>query len=591
MTSTGFEARATAFSTVTDALRLRREKQPDEAAYIFLRDGEEPGDTLTYRELDDDARSRAAALAGAGLAGGRAVLLYPSGLEFIRTLLGCLHARIAAAPVQVPNRRSSLRRLRRIADDAGTTTVLTTGAIKQRLEADFADAPELHGLVLIDTESLVPPADGWSGAAPEPGDIALLQYTSGSTGDPKGVMVTHANFVANVAETEESWPLRTDDVVVSWLPLFHDMGMLFGIMLPLCAGIPAYLMAPEAFIRRPQRWLRAISRFRGTHAAAPSFAYDLCVRAAETAPGDALDLSCWRVAANGAEPVRWHTIEAFTERFAAAGFAAEAMCAGYGLAENTLKATASVESELPSVRWVSSRALREGRAEPAVAGAADVQPLVGSGRAAGRTRVRVVDPQTRALCPPGVVGEVWIHGPCVALGYLDRAGETAETFAARIAGDPTDAAYLRTGDLGFLVDDELYVTGRLKDVIIRSGRNYYPQDIELLAESAAEGLRTNCAAAFSVDDGRTEQLIVVVEADGRVLRATGPAQLRDRIHAAIRDGVRLDADQILLVQRGTVPRTSSGKVQRRACRSLYLDGQLTAAEPVQPVRAGAADVR
>ncbi|MEU8333844.1 fatty acyl-AMP ligase [Micromonospora sp. NPDC048839] len=591
MTSTGFEPRATAFSTVTDALRLRREKQPDEVVYVFLRDGEEPDGSLTYRELDAAARLRAGALAEAGLAGGRAVLLYPSGLEFIRTLLGCLHARIAAAPVQAPNRRSSLRRLRRIADDAGTTTVLTTGAIKQRLETDFADAPELWGLTLIDTESLTAPTADWIGAAPEPDDIALLQYTSGSTGDPKGVIVTHANFLANVAETEESWPLRPDDVIVSWLPLFHDMGMLFGIMLPLCSGTPVYLMAPEAFIRRPERWLHAISRFRGTHAAAPSFAYDLCVRAGAAALGDTLDLSSWRVAANGAEPVRWHTIEAFTERFAAAGFAAEAMCAGYGLAENTLKATAAAEEDLPSVRWVSSQALREGRAEPAADGAEGAQPLVGLGRAVGRTTVRVVDPQNGGVCPPGVVGEIWIHGPCVATGYLDRPRETDETFAARIAGDPSGQAHLRTGDLGFLLDGELFVTGRLKDVIIRNGRNFYPQDIELLAESSVDGLQTNCAAAFSVDDGLTEQLIVVVEADGRVLRATGADELRKRVHAAIRDGVRLDADRVVVVRRGVVPRTSSGKVQRRACRALYLNGELKSAESAAVVRAGAADVR
>ncbi|WP_327345458.1 fatty acyl-AMP ligase [Streptomyces europaeiscabiei] len=566
---------ATRVTTVTEALHRRGVEQPDEIAYVHLRDGETPDGSLTYGRLETDAHTRAAALGAAGLAAGdSALLLYPSGLEFVRTLLGCMYARVAAAPVQVPTRRRGVERLRRIADDAGTTTILTTGALKADLERQFADLPELAGITLIDTEALPASPAAWYGPAPLPDDIALLQYTSGSTGDPKGVMVTHANFLANVTETEDIWPTGPDGVVVSWLPLFHDMGMLFGILLPLCSGVPAYLMEPAAFIRRPLRWLEAISAYRGTHAAAPSFAYELCVDALRAAEDTELDLSSWRVAANGAEPVRWRAVRAFTETFAPYGFAPRAMTPGYGLAENTLKATASPADRPPTVLWVSSAALKDGRVEVAGETSPGAQPLVGSGFPSSTTRVRVVDPATATPCEPGRIGEIWIDGPCVALGYRERPRETEETFGGRIAGESGATRHLRTGDLGFLHAGELFVAGRVKDVIIRNGRNFYPQDIELSAESAVAGLRPNCAAAFSVDDGERERLVVVVETDGRVLRRTGAEALREAVRAAVHDGQRLPADEVVVVRRGALPRTTSGKVQRRACRKLYAAGEL-----------------
>ncbi|MGW7367210.1 fatty acyl-AMP ligase [Streptomyces sp. NPDC054841] len=573
-------------TTVPEALLLRSEKDPDETAFVFLRDGEEPEGSLTYGQLRAAALDRAAALAGAGLGpGDRVVLAYPSGLEFVRSLLGCMIARVAAAPVHVPTRQRGVARLRQIADDAGAAVVLTTEAVKRDLEGRFGAGPELAGLTLVATD-LTPDGvgAGWTDL-PGPDDVALLQYTSGSTGDPKGVVITHHNFLSNVAETEELWPSPSDGAVVSWLPLFHDMGMLFGIMLPLCSGLPAYLMAPDAFIRRPGRWLEALSRFRGTHAAAPNFAYELCVQAlAEGKVADGLDLSAWRVAANGAEPVRWRTVRAFTEAFADAGFAPEAMCPGYGLAENTLKASGGDWHTRPRVLWVDSAALLAGRVERVgspgpddVEGPEGAQPLVSSGVTVSGTRLRTVDPMTRTACAPGEVGEIWLNGPCVAAGYLGRPQATEETFGARIDGESDSAAYLRTGDLGFLLDGELYVTGRLKDVIIRKGRNHYPQDLELSAESAVVGLHTNCAAAFSVDSGESERLVLVVEADGRVLRTLQPEVVRELIRQAVRDRNGLEPDEVVLVRRGVLPRTTSGKVQRRLCRTRYVEGELKAA--------------
>ncbi|WP_333767848.1 fatty acyl-AMP ligase [Streptomyces sp. IBSBF 2435] len=564
--------------TLPDALRLRSEKQPDETAYVFLRNGEEPHEALTYRELYSDVGLRAAAFAAADLSGRNAVLLYPSGLEFIRTLLGCMYGRVACAPVQVPRRREEVQRLRRIADDSGTTTVLSTAEVVHDLQERFGDMPELDGLTFLATDTLAYSPDAPVPAPPGPDDTALLQYTSGSTGDPKGVVVSHANFLANVVETDELWPCEPDGTVVNWLPLFHDMGMLFGIVLPLWAGIPSYLMAPDAFIRRPARWLEAIARFGGTHAAAPSFAYELCARAAaDGKTGDVGDLSRWRVAANGAEPVRWATVRSFTEAFAPYGFDPRAMCPGFGLAENTLKATGTRQDREPVVQWLSAEALREGNAQPVGEVAEGAVPLVSSGGTVGRTRVRIVDPAEREVLPEDRVGEIWINGPCVAGGYLGRPVVSEETFRARVAGaDDSGETYLRTGDLGFLHEGELYVTGRLKDVIIRKGRNHYPQDLELSAERAVPGLHPNCAVAFSSEDGEREQLVVVVEADGRLLKSLGAETLRLRVYDAVRDMHRITPDVVLVVRRGALPKTSSGKVQRRACKQRYENGELTA---------------
>ncbi|MCQ1582570.1 fatty acyl-AMP ligase [Streptomyces parvus] len=571
--------------TLTGLLRLRGERQPDDTAYVFLHNGEDPRESLTYGELAGAVDVRARWFAARGMSGQSAVLMYPPGLEFIVTLLGCMGSGVAAAPVQTPRHLKDVERIRRIARDSGATAVLTETALRGELEDLFGDLEDLLGLTVLDTAGL-PAAEsgvpGPSGPVPAPGpdDVALLQYTSGSTGDPKGVVVTHANFLANVAETDALWPCAPDGTVVSWLPLFHDMGMLFGVVMPLWAGIPSYLMAPAAFIRRPARWLEAIARFRATHSAAPSFAYEMCARAAaEGKAGGVGDLSSWRVAANGAEPVRWRAIRDFTEAFAPHGFRPEAMCPGYGLAENTLKVTGGGQDREPTAVWLSSAALGEGRVEIVDARTPGAVPVTSSGRTVAGTEVRIVDPGTSRACPPDVIGEIWVSGPCVAAEYWGRPEASAETFGARMRdadGRPGDGrTYLRTGDLGFLHAGELHGAGRFKSRTIHQGRNYYPQDVELSAERSADGLHPNCAVAFAVERDGKERLVVVVEADGRTVRAHGTESLRERVVRAVHDHHRLTADTVLLVRRGAIPKTSSGKVQRRACRTLYEEGELT----------------
>ncbi|MEW2266311.1 fatty acyl-AMP ligase [Streptomyces sp. NPDC047853] len=570
--------------TVIDLLHEQVGARPDDVAYVFLRNGEEPAETVTYRQLCDAVWAQATDLHTRGLSGRRALLMHPAGLEFVRTLLGCLRARVLAVPVQVPDRQEHLRKIRRIADDVGASVLLTTMEVKTDVERRFAATPELHGLTLVAIDATAASATAEPPVAPPVAhDIALVQYTSGSTGDPKGVMVRHANFHANAIQTERQRPLGPDGRMVSWLPHFHDMGLMFGIVLPLYAGAPSYLMAPGAFIRRPARWLEAIARVGATHSVAPSFAYELCAQAAARGEMSGVgDLSRWRFAGNGAESVRHATIEAFYAAFASHGFDQRAMCPGYGLAENTLTATATPEGRAPAVAWLSARALQAGRVESVAPSAPGARPVVSCGTPVPGTRVTIVDPVTRRPVDAGRVGEIWLDGPSVAAGYWGRPQDSEQIFRARTeqtGAAPqaalTDRPCLRTGDLGYLQDGELYVTGRLKDVIVRQGRNYYPQDIELAAERAVPGLRPNCAAAFAAEDGRCERLIVVVEVDGRVLRNTGLDGVRDRIRRAIDDTHRLPVHEVVAVRRGALLKTSSGKIQRQACKLAYLRGHLS----------------
>ncbi|MEV7779612.1 fatty acyl-AMP ligase [Kitasatospora sp. NPDC088351] len=557
----------------------RADEMPDTVAYVYLRNGEEVGEEVTYGQLHREVLARAGALAG--LAGERrsAVLMYPNGLEFIRAWLACTAAGLMGAPVQVPTRHHAVQRLRTIADDARTTLVLTTREVRDQVLTDFAGLPELEGLEIVATDELPVPAAGTALPVPALSDVALLQYTSGSTGTPKGVMVTHANFWFNAGETDQLWPLEDDGSVVSWLPFFHDMGLLLGIVLPLWAGRPSYLMGPEAFIRRPGRWLEALSRFGGTHSSAPNFAYDLCVRS-DSVRGS-IDLSRWRMAANGAEPVREHTLRDFAGKYAASGLESAALAPSYGLAEHTLKVSGSGPGIEPAPLVLDARALGRGKVVP-VAGEPEAvtgtSTIMSVGRTVGDTRVRIVDPHTLREAAPDEVGEIWVTGPCVAAGYFGREEESERTFRARISGAGADGPFLRTGDMGFVHGGDLFVTGRLKDLIIVKGRNHYPQDLEHTVEGSHPLLRPASAAAFPVDDGREESVVVVVEGDSRVGRYASAEEVTTAVREALRRNHRIDVADVVLIRRGTLPKTTSGKVRRRPCREQYLTGTLNRLE-------------
>ncbi|MFD9440595.1 AMP-binding protein [Streptomyces sp. NPDC060006] len=557
---------------LVDVLHRGAEENPQEIVYAYLREGTEVEESVTRADLDRAARARAALLQVSGLTDRHAVLAYPHGLEFIHAFTGCLYAGIAGAPVKFPGRRADLARLAPIAESAGTTTVLTTCSGHRELLERFPDAPELHELNWIETDA---GSDGreesWAVPDITPEHLALLQFTSGSTGHPKGVMVSHRNFAQQAAALKAALGFGDDSVIVSWLPFFHDFGLVFSVVAPLQLGVPAYLMSPGAFVRRPRRLLEAVSHFRGTHVGGPDFGYDLCVRGAAS-DLDQLDLSSWRVALNGAEPVRDATLRRFTETFKAAGFDPRAYSPAYGLAEGTLVVSAKRVADLPRTVRVSAAALAENRVVVTDRTTGSTS-LVSCGPALPDTVVRIVDPVDRLPCGEEEIGEIWVRGASVAQGYWRRPEATSQTFGARIPGEESQGPFLRTGDLGFLQDGQLFVTGRRKDMIILQGHNHYPQDIEYVAESCHPSLTSGSAAAFALERDGAEQLAVVVEVTGAALEETTAELFAQRVRDAVWSDCQLSASEVVIVRRGALARTTSGKIQRRECRRRLETGE------------------
>jgi acyl-CoA synthetase (AMP-forming)/AMP-acid ligase II/3-oxoacyl-(acyl-carrier-protein) synthase/malonyl CoA-acyl carrier protein transacylase/acyl carrier protein len=573
---------AAKFDSLVQLLQERARSHPSRWAYTFLRNGEAEAGSLTFGELDARARAIAARLQQQALPGARALLLYPSGLDFIAAYFGCLYAGVIAVPAYPPKSgrlERILPRLRAIAADAGVSVVLTieTG-ITASSDIQRA-APEFPQVNWIATDQIADSlAENWVEPSIDGDTIAFLQYTSGSTADPKGVVVSHLNLLSNLEATDRLFEHDADSVMVTWLPLFHDLGLIYGLLQPLYNNIPCYLMSPEAFLQRPMRWLEAISRYRGTHTAAPNFAYEICVRKSTAQQRAALDLGCWKVALNAAEPVRRTTMERFRDAFAPGGFPWRAFSPGYGLAESTLKVTGTRWDQPPVFLNARREALEQHRVVVgADADEADVVSLAGCGQTGVDASVAIVHPESRARCSDDEVGEIWVSSANVAMGYWNRSDATEETFRAYIANSD-EGPFLRTGDLGFLRDGNIFITGRLKDVVIIDGRNHYPQDIEQIAEEFHPAFRPSCSAAFAVDDGGREQLVIVLEIDLRKAGAQGEqafAALAASLAARVWHEYDVPVSAIAMLKPGAVPKTSSGKIQRRACRAAWLDGKLT----------------
>jgi len=567
---------------LTELLISRAVEAPDHWAYLFLAEGEVEAGRLTWRELDERARSVAATLRESCAPGVRALLLFPPGLDFVVSFFGCLYAGVVAVPAYPPRPRRDDPRLRSVARDSSPAVVLTTSSLLAGAAQLIERTPELAEVRWLAADAL-PAAGAWEGAALRPEDLAFLQYTSGSTASPKGVMVSHGNLAHNERMIQAAFGQDEESVVVGWLPLYHDMGLIGNVLQPLWSGGRCVLMAPAAFLQRPRRWLEAIDRYRATTSGGPNFAYDLCARRIGPAEREGLDLSSWRVAFNGAEPVRAETLERFAAAFAPCGFRRQAFFPCYGLAEATLLAAGGAGG----ARTASFSGASLERHQPeAPRGAEPERRLVGCGGPWLEQRLAIVDPETGAESPPGRVGEIWLAGPSVAQGYWGQPEETERAFRARLAGaagadgaDGDDAErFLRTGDLGFFAAGELFVTGRLKDLIILRGRNHYPQDLELTAERSHPALRPGSGAAFSVDVEGEERLVIVQEVERR---AEGHADLGE-IGAAVRRSItgehEVPVREVVLVRAGTVPKTSSGKIQRRLCRSLYQESRLEVLE-------------
>lgn len=560
-------------------LRSRAEKAPHQLAYTYLADGEREAGTLTYGELDRQARAIAAFLQREGQANQRVLLLYPNGLEFIAAFFGCLYAQAIAVPAYAARQSRAMERLISMVKDSGATSVLSTASMLDSLRPAWSESPELRSLTTLPTDALAPGLAGaWSPPTLAPDTLAFLQYTSGSTSLPKGVMVTHRNLLYNSEVIRVSFQLSPASRSVSWLPVFHDMGLIDGILQPLYTGFPAWIMAPVSFLQRPFRWLQAISRYRATHSGGPNFGYDLCSRKVSSDQLAELDLSCWLTAYNGAEPVRAETLRRFAARFAPAGFRPTCFYPCYGLAEATLMVTGGTVGKEPSVFAARGEALEHSAYEPQDGG----RELLSCGQTRLETRVSIVDPDTREGRTPGTIGEIWVTGPTVAAGYWQRPEETAKTFQA-MRSDTGEGPFLRTGDLGFIVGVDLVISGRLKDVIILRGRNLYPQDIEQAIEDAHPAIRSGCSAAFSVDLAGEERLIVACEVDARTPGSEFEA-VQEACRMAVSVGFDVPLKEAVLLKAGGVPKTSSGKIQRRTCKNLYLEGSLDRVGSAAPSR-------
>jgi len=562
--------------TLVELLGSRAADQPNRLGYAFLEKGEREAARLDYATLDRKARAVAAVVRAAVNRSERAILLYPSGLDFVAAFFGCLYANVVAVPVFPPDPRGPARtlpRVRAVAKDSSAKLILTTSTLLAHKETFLKVAPELGELTWLATDSVDDDGTGFVDEAVDASTIAFLQYTSGSTAAPRGVVVTHQNLLHNASIVKRAFVQSEESTLVTWLPMYHDMGLIGCVLQPLYAGYPDYIMAPVEFLKHPLKWLQAISKYRATTSGGPNFAYQLCVRKITDEQKKDLDLSSWRVAFCGAEPVNSATLRAFSEAFASCGFRPQSFYPCYGLAEATLVVTAGPKQDSAPIRSFAAAALALNEVRLA-SPAEDSRALVGCGDVLAGQTVAIVDPHTLRPAPSHCVGEIWVSGPSVAKGYFNHPGATKESFGARTA---TGAGpYLRTGDLGFVHEGELFICGRIKDLIIVGGRNHYPQDIEGTVQERLPTLRTSAVAAFSIDDHGDEKVVVIVEIGPTEIDAGGldPREIASAVRESVFAEHQLSIHDVALVRPGGIPRTSSGKLERANCRNLYLSDNL-----------------
>ncbi|HEU5229175.1 MAG TPA: MupA/Atu3671 family FMN-dependent luciferase-like monooxygenase, partial [Ktedonobacteraceae bacterium] len=557
-------------TTYVELLQTRARLHPERRAYIFLADGETETDHLTYAQLDQRARMIAALLQKYQTHGRPVLLLYQPGLAYLAAFFGCLYAGAIAVPAYPPKLNHKMERLEAMVEDAqpalalSSQTLVTTAMSKQ-----FASFSHLGGLHIETTDDLPQDlSDQWQKPELCGETLAFLQYSSGSTGKPKGVMVSHSNLLYNNRMLQTALQHPEDAPFVSWLPLFHDMGLIGKALQAIYNGSLCVLMSPFSFLQKPFHWLRAISHYKAYSSFAPNFAYDLCVQQITPEQRETLDLSHWQNAINAAEPVRSKTLESFASTFASCGFRREAFIPGYGLAEATLIVSTSNAGGPITIQTVQSNELEQQLVVPAASKGARTSEIVSCGHTWLEQKIMIVDPETRRECPPERIGEIWIAGPHIAQGYWRRPQETRETFHAYLT-DTGEGPFLRTGDLGFLSQGQLFVTGRLKDLIIVYGKNFYPQDIEITAEQSHPALRANSNAAFALEFEGVERVILVQEIK-RQYRHEDPGDILAAIRLAVFEQYELHLDGIILIKPGSIPKTTSGKIQRRACRAALL---------------------
>lgn len=557
--------------TLIDLLLRRAESEQAHVGYRFLLDGEHKYEDCSYRDLAERAKCLAAELQRKGLEGERALLLFPPGIEYIVAFFGCLLAGVTPVPAYPPDLSRAAKtvpRLKVIADDCNPKAALTSHSILRKVRPLLFVTGQLFKMTWL-SPAMAPKkrAKNWRRPKVSPQDVAFLQYTSGSTSKPKGVRVTHSNLLDNLQHIERNFGHTTDSQGVIWLPPYHDMGLIGGILSPLFSGFPVTLMSPLDFIRRPARWLRAISDYKATTSGGPNFAYELALRRTAPEVAETLDLSSWDVAFNGAEPIRTETIEHFSSRFAPSGFKTEAFHPCYGLAEATLIVSGAGKKEPISTLTVDEDALNEDRVKKPRSEEA-ARTLISCGAPMTGLDVVVVNPRTLRRLGGDQVGEILVRGNSVADGYWSNPKATREAFEVYLPkADGGAGPFMRTGDLGFMRDGQLYVCGRSKELIIVRGRNYYPQDIERAVDGVHPALRTGCLAAFGLQENNEEKVGLIAEV--REPRKTDFEDVIRAIRRAVSDKVQVKVSTIGLVPKDGVPKTSSGKIQRRLSQVQY----------------------
>ena len=562
--------------SLVDVLRQRAKEQPDKLVYRFLVDGERDEVVLNYADLDRRARSIGALFQSCTRPGDRALLLFPPGIDFIVAFWGCLYARVIAVPAYPPHPvrlEKSLPIILRIITDARPSVALLTSTLSAAIGSRNEILAAFGKMKLLTAETAESGAWAEQWQTPEIGanDIAFLQYTSGSTSVPKGVVLSHDNLLHNMELIEQCFGATEQSQGVLWLPPYHDMGLIGGILQPVYTGAMAILMPPMLFLQRPFRWLEAISRFRATVNGAPNFAYDLCVRKIKPEQRELLDLSHWEVAFNGAEPVYHKTLEQFADYFAPCGFRPEAFLPCYGVAEATLLVSGGPKSKSPAQLNLLNSGLEQNQVILSPEKQEDTRTLVSCGQILADQQIRIVNPETLMPSAADEIGEIWLKGPCVASGYWNKPLETDLVFGAYLANSG-EGPFLRTGDLGFLNNGELYIAGRIKNLVISGGKNHYAHDLERTVEAAHPAIWPAGCAVFSINNDGPERIIVMAEVNVKLI------EKEDLVIKSIREAIAqhhdLHVDDIQLIPPGGIPKTTSGKTRHFLCRQSYLDGTL-----------------
>jgi len=558
--------------TITELLSWHAKNEPDEILYTFLKNGEEELDNLSYSSLEKESKNIAAALLAIAKPGERALLLYTQNREFVPAFFGCLYAGIIAVPVQLPQtQKADLSHIVKIIVNSGATIFLTTQATQEFISQNPELKKQIQNVKILLTDSISNMEISNMDIKHDSESIAFLQYTSGSTGAPKGVMVTHKNIMHNQSLVVQSFNSSEKDVMVTWLPFYHDMGLIGGILHPLYMGGKSILMSPMAFLQNPSRWLKAISKYKGSICGAPNFAYDLCVQKIKPDEINDIDLSHWRLAFNGAEKIRAQTLEQFAAKFSKYGFQKKFIYPTYGLAESTLFVTGGHHDKEPVSILVNREKLENNKIIVQGSENADSVKLISTGKTWNDQEISVVDPESHEVCENNKVGEIWIKGPSVAQGYWNNTPETERCFKAYRSDN--HGPYFRTGDLGFYQNNNLYITGRLKDLVIVNGRNIYPEDMEFEVQSRIDGLKFGGGVVFSCDLDNSEKIVLVQEVEREKIKKIDDG-IFSEINRAINKKFMVNIAAISLIMPYTLPKTTSGKVRRKVSKELFLSGRL-----------------